>query len=131
MAAAIMNLSHEDDASFPLNVKEHLRCVRYICHCCLTFSVGHTELWRPGPPAWPHIHLETRWPALKYLVLITATTFTLAGYRSNIIPAGAGRPRRGHRTVIQPQRGRRPFPEPGIFYQRNGTRPRPDSIGRL
>lgn len=37
MAAAIMNLSHEDDASFPLNVKEHLRCVRYICHGSLSW----------------------------------------------------------------------------------------------
>lgn len=60
---------------------------------CLTFSVGHTKPWadnkvrRLGPHWSENSQSECR-PALKYLVLITATTFTLAGYCWNIIPEG-------------------------------------------
>lgn len=60
---------------------------------CLTFSVGHME---PGAgnrvlglgPHWSENSASDCWPALKYLVLITATTFTLEGYCWNIIPKG-------------------------------------------
>lgn len=39
-------------------------------------------------PHWSENSASVCWPALKYLVLITATTFTLAGYCWNIIPKG-------------------------------------------
>lgn len=60
---------------------------------CLTFTVWHMEPWAGNKVfGLAHVHLKNSvldcWPALKYLVLITATTFTLAGYCWNIIPKG-------------------------------------------
>lgn len=60
---------------------------------CLTFSVGHMEPWAGNRvlglgPHWSEKPASDCWPTLKYLVLITATTFTLAGYCWNIIPKG-------------------------------------------
>lgn len=60
---------------------------------CLTFSVGHAEPWAGNKvlglgPHWSENSASDCWPTLKYLVLITATTFTLAGYCWNIIPKG-------------------------------------------
>lgn len=63
---------------------------------CLSFSVGHMEPWAGNKvhgfgPHWSENSVSDFWLALKYLVLITATTFTLAGYCWNIIPTGAAR----------------------------------------
>lgn len=60
---------------------------------CLTFSVGHMESWAGNKifglrPHWSENSALDCWPTVKYLVLITATTFTLAGYCWNIIPKG-------------------------------------------
>lgn len=60
---------------------------------CLTFSVGHMQPWAGNRvfglgPHWSENSASDCWPTLKYLVLITATTFTLAGYCWNIIPKG-------------------------------------------
>lgn len=63
---------------------------------CLSFSEGHMELWAGSKvygfgPHWSENSVSDCWQALKYLVLITATTFTLVGYCWNIIPMGAAR----------------------------------------
>lgn len=59
---------------------------------CLTFSTGHGGALgrQQGPPACIDLKnsVSDYRPILKYLVLITATTFTLAGYCWNIIPSG-------------------------------------------
>lgn len=60
---------------------------------CLASSVGHMEPWAGNKifglhPHWSENSALDCWPTVKYLVLITATTFTLAGYCWNIIPKG-------------------------------------------
>ncbi len=94
---------------------------------CLTFSVGHMEPWAGNRVLGLGQHRSEnsatdRWPTLKYLVLITATTFTLAGYCWNIIPKGL------HSKGITPlfnhwAGGSHSLTQP-FFYLGNGTQPR-------
>lgn len=93
---------------------------------CLTFSVGHMEPWAGNKvlglgPHWSENSALDCWPTLKYLVLITATTFTLAGYCWNIIPKGL------HSKGITPLFNHRGDGSHSLtqafFYLGNGTQP--------
>lgn len=73
-------------------------------------------------PHWSGNSAVDFWPTLKYLVLITATTFTLAAYCRNIIPKGLQG--KGITPLFNHRRdGSYSHTQAFLFYLRNGTQP--------